>query len=249
MTDDTDLPDNVALLWGRRATARRGPKPALTVDEITRAAIELADAEGLGAVSMARVASQLGNATMALYRHVRSKDELIMLMADAALTDPPDLPADEDWRADLMHWARAVLAAIRQHPWYARVPLSGPPIGPRNLAWFDRALGALANTGLDEGEKVVIVLGLLTIVHGEVRISTDLSTGFAEDPAAFGQYGKTLATLVDPGRFPALHKVIAAGVFTAEGGSEPDDTSFEFALTRYLDGVAAYLDRRVAARS
>src|SRR5262245_28136074 len=111
MTEETEhraLPDQVTLLWGLREAPRRGPKSTLTVQDITRAAIEVADADGLAAVSMARVAAHLGNSTMALYRHVRSKDELLLLMWDAAMEDPPEFTEDGDWRDKLAEWARAI---------------------------------------------------------------------------------------------------------------------------------------------
>src|SRR5688500_19795255 len=119
MTDETGLPPEIALLWGAREAPRRGPKPTLTVDDITRAAIEVADAEGLKAVSMAKVAAHLGNSTMALYRHVKSKRELLLLMADAALEIPPKLPQDGDWRTNLKLWARNVMNAVGDHQWFA----------------------------------------------------------------------------------------------------------------------------------
>src|SRR6185312_12323348 len=98
MPDPGSLPDEVALLWGRRAAPRRGPRPTLAV----------ADADGLAAVSMAKVAAELGNSTMALYRHVRSKDELLVLMGDAAIAAPPDL-SGLDWREGLTTWALSIL--------------------------------------------------------------------------------------------------------------------------------------------
>jgi AcrR family transcriptional regulator len=245
MSDETDLPAEVALLWGLNEVPRRGPKPSLTIGEITRAAVEVADAEGLAAVSMARVAAQLGNATMALYRHVKSKDELLLLMSDAALEDPPDLPEDGDWREGLTLWARELLIVIRRHPWCGQIPITGPPVGPRNLAWFDRALDALSGTGLDEEEKVGVVMGLLTYVHGEIRLSLELAAGYAENPEAFGrQYGRALAKVVDPRRFPALSRVVAAGVFDAESLYDADtDPGFDLGLTLYLDGLAAFITR------
>src|SRR5690349_8307173 len=121
---------------------KRGRKPTIDAADITRAAIAVADAEGLGAVSMARVAQEMGNATMALYRHVKSKDELLTLMGDAAMDEPPPLP-DGQWRDQLGFWAKAVLQAIRKRPWFLQIPISGPPVGPTSLAWFDSALGAL----------------------------------------------------------------------------------------------------------
>ena len=243
MTEEIDLPADVTLLWGLRETARRGRKPSLTVADITRAAIEVADAEGLGAVSMAKVAERLGNATMALYRYVKSKNDLLLLMADAAIGLPPALPEDLEWRDGLAVWVREVLAALRAHPWVVQIPITGPPVGPNNLSWFDSALGTLRDTGLSEEEKVGVVMGLLTYVQGEARMSIDLSAGFRENPEAFGrQYGLALTTVVDPLRFPALSKVVAAGVFD---GEVPYDEEVDgmFGLNLYLDGVAAFIER------
>ena len=87
------LPASVQLLWGLREPPRRGPKPSFTLGEVVAAAIDVADGEGLAAVSMARVAHQLGSSTMALYRYVASKDELLLLMSDAAVGPPPAFPA------------------------------------------------------------------------------------------------------------------------------------------------------------
>ncbi|GAB2983288.1 TetR/AcrR family transcriptional regulator [Saccharothrix stipae] len=247
MTEDDRLPAEIALLWGLRETPRRGRKPALTVGEITRAAITVADAEGLGAVSMARVAQELGNSTMALYRHVDSKDALLKLMADAALDDPPELPAHGDWRDGLTVWTYSVLATLRKHPWFARIPMDGPPLGPKNLAWFDRALAALAATPLREDEKVGVVMGLLTLVHGEVRLTAELAVGFRENPEAFGRaYARALRLLVDPRRMPALGRVVDAGVFDLDNlyDDREVDADFAFGLNLYFDGVAAYLARR-----
>lgn len=235
-----DLPDDVALLWGLREAPRRGPRPTLTVDEILRAAVAVADADGLGAVSMARVAAELGHATMALYRHVRSKDELLALMADAAVESPPALPAG-DWRAGLEAWAREIVAVTARHPWFARLPVSGPPTGPRSLAWFDAALGVLAGTPLHDGERIGVCMGLLTYTQGQVRLGADLAAGRERDPAAFANYGLVLARLVDPVRFPALSALVAAGAF--DGGADTGEEDFDLGLALYLDGVARLVER------
>jgi AcrR family transcriptional regulator len=250
MGDETELPDDVALLWGLRESGRRGPRATLTTDDITRAALALADADGLGAVSMARVAAELGNSTMALYRHVRSKDELLALMADAALEDPPDLPADVDWRAGLTVWAERSLASVRKHPWYAQLPIAGPPIGPTSLAWFDRALHALAGTGLSEPDKVGVVMAMLTYVHGEMRLRSSLGAGLEANPEAFGaRYGQLLHRLVDPRRLPALSAVIAAGVFDVDNLYEEGDAEAEFAFgfSLFLDGIERFIETRRGA--
>ncbi|TDW87028.1 TetR family transcriptional regulator [Kribbella pratensis] len=243
--ENNELPADVALMWRLRETPRRGPKPSLTLDDIVAAAIAIADEDGdLGAVSMARVAERLGNSTMALYRHVKSKDDLFVLMSDAALERPEPLPDGVDWRTGLTFWANGVLTAIRKHRWYAKVPISGPPAGPNNLAWFDLALSALEDTGLAEEAKVGVVMGLITYVQGEVRVAFDLAAGFDENPAAFQQYGAILARVVDPRVYPSVAKVIAAGVFAMDTSFEEDsDADFAFGLQIYLDGVAAFIDR------
>lgn len=248
-----EIADRTALLWGRREDGRRrGPRPALSLADITRAAVAVADAEGLAAVSMSRVAAELGNATMALYRHVRSKDELLALMVDAALDDPPDEPLTGDWRTDVRAWAHGALAAATRHPWAARVPVAGPPLGPRNLAWFDRVLAALEPTGLSAGERVAISMAVLTYVQGQARLGADLAAGWAVDPDAFGaRYGEQLGLVVDPHRMPALARAVADGVFDGPPGGEPPShdeavgaEEFDLGITFLLDGIAVHLQRR-----
>ncbi|WP_439656479.1 TetR/AcrR family transcriptional regulator [Lentzea sp. HUAS TT2] len=225
---------------------KRGRKPTIDAADITRAAIAIADAEGLAAVSMARVAQEMGNATMALYRHVKSKDELLQLMADAAFDDPPPLP-DGGWRDKFEVWAKALLAGIRVRPWFLQIPLNGPPSGPKSLAWFDSALGALDDTPLQPGEKVGVVMSLMTFVHGEAWLSVALTQGFESDPAQFSrQYGQRLREIVDPHRMPALAKIVAAGVFDVDDLLDADDMAaeFDFGLHLFLEGVAAHIGGR-----
>lgn len=243
MSEQPGLPDDVALLWGLRGGTKRGPKPALSVEDITRAAVDLADEVGLPAVSMARVAAKLGNSTMALYRHVKSKDELVLLMADAALEDPPTFPPDADWRACLTLWANSVLTAIRKHGWWVQIPVSGPPIGPRNLTWFDRALSALEGTGVSEEDKVELVIALLMYVHGEVRLSVYEP---AQNVELINDYGAALAQVVDPARLPSLAKVVGAGVFNVQPGDDVD-IDWNFGLNLVMDGMAAFIARRQAS--
>jgi AcrR family transcriptional regulator len=242
--ENDELPADIAAMWRLRETPRRGPKPSLTLDDIVGAAIEIADAEDLAAVSMARVAERLGNSTMALYRHVKSKDELLVIMSDAALERPDPMPEGVDWRTGLTFWADGVLTAIRRHRWYAKVPISGPPAGPNNLAWFDSALGVLKDTGLPEEAKVGVVMGLITYVQGEIRMAFDLAAGYADNPDAFQRFGSTLRRVADPRVYPAVARTVEAGVFDEVGSFEEDnEADFDFGLQLYLDGVAAFIDR------
>src|SRR5580692_1854335 len=123
------LPGSVAAAWGVRERPHKGPKPALSLSRIVAAAVRVADTEGLDAVSMGRVAAELGTAPMSLYRHVSAKDELLTLMVDAAWGDSPEPGAPgESWRAGLSRWAWAMRAQARRHPWVVRIALNSLPI-------------------------------------------------------------------------------------------------------------------------
>src|SRR5215475_5711536 len=141
------LPPGLDLLWGRRQRGRRGPRPGLSVDSIVTAAVALADAEGLEAVSMARVAKALGFTTMSLYRHVRSKDELLVLMLARVMEMPPERPYD-GWREGLSNWAWDLLRGVREHPWIVYVPIAPPPATPPSITVMERGLTPLADTGM-----------------------------------------------------------------------------------------------------
>src|SRR5580693_5669230 len=152
------LPGSVAAAWGVRERPHKGPKPALSLSRIVAAAVRVADTEGLDAVSMGRVAAELGTAPMSLYRHVSSKEELLTLMVDAAWDEAPGTPvAGEGWRAGLARWAWALRAGAQRHPWVVRIPLNSLPIMPNEVAWFENALACLADTELTEGRKASVI--------------------------------------------------------------------------------------------
>ena len=243
MTDDplASLPPGVQLLWGLREAGRRGPKPSLTRDEIAAAAIGIADAEGLAAVSMARVAQQVGASTMALYRYVANKDELLLLMSDAGIDQPPTLPASGSWREGLTEWAHAVRKIWMARPWLLQIPVTGPPAGPNNLAWLEAGLTALAGTGLPSAERIDIVMVLSTYLRGEAWLDVDLVAASTNDPESFGlDYGGAFARLVDPERFPELAAIVGEGPVGDHG---PIDDHHAIGLQVVLDGIAHRLDQ------
>jgi AcrR family transcriptional regulator len=233
----------IAAAWGLRAPAGKGPKPGLALERIVAAAVALADAEGLAAVSMSRVAKELGTGAMSLYRYVESKDELLALMVDAALGAVPPTPVEGSWRARLERWAWATVRGLREHPWAVNAPIAGPPLAPHAVAWFEDALAALEGTGLTEAEKPSVVLMLSGYATNHVTVMNQVESGFfAEAPdAAMRGYADTLRRLADPQRFPALHRVLAAGVFDR---ADPPDEEFAFGLERILDGIEALISSR-----
>jgi AcrR family transcriptional regulator len=247
----TGLPASIEAAWGVRPRPGKGPRPALSLERIVAAAVRVAATDGLQAVSMGRVASDLGVSTMSLYRYVAAKDELLALMADLAFEAPPARRRPEEtWRDGLSRWAWAELAVYRRNPWVLRIPISGPPITPNATAWLERGLDSLRDTGLQEGEKLSAMLLLTGFVRGQASFLVDIAAAQAAgaapaDPEMMASFGTLLARLTDPERFPALHAVIAAGVF-----DEPDEDDFDFAfgLERVLDGIETLIEKRRTGR-
>jgi len=244
MAERPELPSSLELAWGRRAPSGRGPRPALNAERIVAAAVRVANAEGLEAVSMNRVAAELGSSPMALYRHVASKDELLMLMFDLPLEKPPRFPDDAGWRERLIMWAQAHREGFQRYPWMVRMPISGPPITPNHMAWFDAGLAALADTALTEGEKVGAVLLVSMHVRSNVQLNADIEAAEANTDQAMvlAHYGAYLRQLINAEDHPAVWRALQAGVFAAEAIEADDD--FEFGLETIIAGLEALMQRR-----
>jgi AcrR family transcriptional regulator len=233
------LPASLAMAWGLRSRPSRGPKPALALDRIVAAAVDLAENEGLDAVSMSRVARELGAATMSLYRYVDSKDDLLTLMMDAAFAAaPPVQSPGENWRAGLTRWAWGHLTVLRKHPWVLRVATDRPPAGPYQVMWLEHGLRFVADTGLPAHERLSVVVLLSGFVRSWAGTSANVHTAVEEDSATehdmIASYGDMLAAFIDTQRFPALAEILAAGVMDRE---DPPENEFVFGLDRLLDGI------------
>ncbi|GAA0943944.1 TetR/AcrR family transcriptional regulator [Nonomuraea longicatena] len=238
----SDLERRLALLWIGHTPGQRGPNAQLTVDAIVRAAIRVADANGLETLSMQRVAAELGYSTMSIYNHVPSKDLLLELMADAAAGEPPPSEDTQDWKGAVLRWAGHLWATFQLHPWILRIPLDHAPIGPNQLTWLDRLLRHLLVGGLAGSEAMAAGLHLISAVRGAAQVSADLTGGHrTEEPP--GQAARLLAELIDPRRFPVLAAVNAAASSHEENGTDgghdlPADLTF--GIGRFLDGIEVW---------
>ncbi|MGF1427966.1 TetR/AcrR family transcriptional regulator [Kitasatospora sp. LaBMicrA B282] len=236
-----DLRAGLALLWGEQEPPSRGPKPSLSPQRIAAAAVALADAEGLDAVSMSKVAGEFGVSAMALYRYVPGKAELVELMVESVLAEVPDVTAAGDgWRERLALWVRCSAGAFRAHPWLlAATAMRRRLLGPHQLGWLDAALTALEPTGLPAAAQhrvFVLVAGLVRTLTQEV-VDYDQQDGEEWERLS----GELLAR--EAHRFPALARSIEAGGF-APSAVDP----LEFGLDRVLDGVQVLVDREGAGR-
>jgi AcrR family transcriptional regulator len=156
------------LIWFRRPRGRRGPEPTLSRDQITRAAVELADAEGLEAVSMRRLASKLGAGATSLYWHVQSKDDLHELMVDEVIGEIR-LPAlSGDWRADLEAITRASSETYREHRWIVLLGIQ-PGLGPKTRRFGEVALRAFDPLGLDLSTRINVLAALNNYIFGFIH--------------------------------------------------------------------------------
>jgi AcrR family transcriptional regulator len=232
------MPASLVAAWGLRQRPSRGPRPGLSLARIVEAGVTVASTEGLAAVSMARVAEELGTSTMSLYRYVAAKDELLILMVDAALGPPPAPDPDAGWRMRLSDWAWGHHQRLSAHPWAVRVPITEPPTTPNQVAWMESALWSLRDTGLGEDEKASVLLLLSGYVRNDATLTVELTaSGFISDEAMLG-YSRRLARLTDPDRFPAIHALLEAGVFDR---ADPPEKEFRFGLERILDGIDALI--------
>jgi AcrR family transcriptional regulator len=244
----TGLPASFEAAWGVRRRPPRGPRPGLSLERIVDAGVRIATADGLDAVSMSRVADELNAGTMALYRYVGSKDELLALMVDAALGPPPAAPRSPEWRAGLTAWARRYMEVLRRVPWVVRVPIGGPPITPNQIAWFDRGLGALHRLGLSAEEKISLLVLLSGYVRSQAGLEADLVEALSAPAGPGGRvaasYGEILRTLVDADRFPSLFELMTEGAFDAGTDNYDANAEFEFGLRIFLEGLGSLVRTR-----
>jgi AcrR family transcriptional regulator len=246
VVERADLPRVLTLLWGREEPGRRGPKPRHGIRDIGTAGIQVADREGLGAVSMGRVAKELGLTTMALYRYVDAKDDLLLAMTDTAYGTPPARRrSTAGWRTQLEAWANANRDALGRHPWIVQIPIDGPPLGPNTLAWMERGLLALAATPLTEQEKLSSLLLIEVYVRGQTLLNVQFSADGESEAAANERYVRRLIELIDEDEFPAITKALRSGSLQDEGDFASDE--FRFGLQVVLDGIAALIERRSGA--
>ncbi|TQM25471.1 TetR/AcrR family transcriptional regulator [Nocardia bhagyanarayanae] len=230
-SDEAALPKSVELLWRLDQPGGRGPKRGLTLDQILEAAIEVADAEGYAALSMNRVAQQLGFTAMSLYRYVDSKNTLVELLLDRVIGEPPHIPPGTPWRTGLEYWARSEFEVVGRHPWWLDIPLKAPPMGPNNMAWLEAGLATLADTAVPEPVRLQLVMNLSLYVIGR-RWAASNVVGGADGEQDFTA---ALRRVLDPQRFPAVLSALAHSAFDQDD-IDWEKADFEFGLARMLDG-------------
>ncbi|MGG7573938.1 TetR/AcrR family transcriptional regulator C-terminal domain-containing protein [Streptomyces sirii] len=233
----------------RAETAReRRPRETdggLSRERVVRAAIKVADAEGLRGLSMRRVAAEFGVSSMALYRHVANKDELELLMAEAAFAEvAPPRPAPEGWRERMEAGARLQWELYQRHPWLAQyLSITRPRPMPQAMALIEWTMARVE--GMDPLTLIHMAVTLLNYVRST-------AAGFEDDLEAEQETG------MDQNQWMASMDPVFAGIL--ESGSYPMyagidgvgedavtlESLFEFGLARLLDGMEVLVGRRAA---
>lgn len=240
----TYLSRSAELLWGVREQPTRGPKPGLTLARIVTAAIAVADAEGIEALSMRRVARELGVGTMSLYRHVPGKAELLDLMLDH-VSDPGEQVAqarDEDWRGALEVAARGTYHLFLRHRWLLQVDWGRPVFGPNTLAGVEFVIAHLTGVGLTDQERVMVLTTIDGYCVGVARSYVQYTNAARETGISDEQFWAT--------QLPVLERAMSTGDYPALAALSDDafgagwEETFEFGLQRLLDGVEKLIESR-----
>jgi AcrR family transcriptional regulator len=222
------LPPGLDLLWGRRERGRRGPRPGLSADAIVETAMRLADAEGLEAVSMARVAAELGFTTMSLYRYVANKEELLQLMWNGSAQGAEKLQIKgDDWRSRLRNWAVIQRDMLDLHPWITQMPMAAPPLAPNSMHLVEHGLATMDDTGLPDSEKLRLIGLISSFTLSEARMAADARRAVKAAPVV-----QTTAEQASAGEPPAAG---ADGTATVEGDALGPPGSYEELLRELID--------------
>jgi AcrR family transcriptional regulator len=217
-----------------RARARR----ALDVDTIVETALRIADEEGVEAVSMRRLASEMRVGTMSLYHHVADKDELLELMADATSAElivPGEILGD--WREALRAIAHRTRDAFLRHPWLIDTAGTRPLVTPNALRHVEQSIAIVVGLDVDRDTAVAMVMATDDYTIGHVFRQSRIGTG--ERPFATDRDRDRVRDILATGEFPNLQRMFAAGDHIAP----PPDT-FDAGLEWLFDGMQAVLDAR-----
>ncbi|MFI6860570.1 TetR/AcrR family transcriptional regulator [Streptomyces sp. NPDC050421] len=222
------------VIWARPERAGRGPKPAFSRADIAAAAVRIADAEGFDAVSMRKVAAELGCGTMSLYNYVPRKEDLHELMLDAVSAGYEFPEPSGDWRADLLALAHQARGMMRRHTWVPRLMSPVYGFSPNALRYLEYALSCLDGVDARFGEKmelIAMVNGVVTTYTANEIATAERSRSlpWSEEQEQAARTGYLISQIMT-GKYPRM----AAG-FAEDPGPIDLDAVFDRALARVLD--------------
>ncbi len=217
----------VNLAWTKKPPSGRGPKPKLSVDQIARAAIRLADTEGMAAVTMQRLAREVDLTTMALYRYFAGKGDLLALMIDSVSDSEPRFGKPSwPWNERLKEWAHRCLSIYRDHPWFLEATsVRKGVMGPNELMWMEAALAMLAEAGLAPQDRDTAFIAVVAHVRGHATF---------QQVRRKNESTRELVALLksEPNRYPVLLESVSSGAF-----SKSSAPAFDFGLDSIIEAI------------
>lgn len=233
---------SLELLWGSGERPSRGPKPGLSLERIVDAGVRIADAEGIDALSMRRVAAELGVGAMSLYRYVPGKAELLELMIDRAyrMVPGPDAPRDAGWRTTMRYVAVGNWRMYLAHPWLLQTNLARPVLGPGGMAGFDYALSGLAGLDITDRERMGFVVALDGYVAGCARTHVYAAQAARRTGISDEEFWTAHVPMLEKAMLSGAYPHVAA--LTEDTFAVPGEKLFEFGLDRLLDGLEAFVE-------
>lgn len=243
---------SIDLLWGAAEPGRRGPKPRYSVDEVVTAAVAVADAEGLQAISVRRIAVELGVSAMSIYTYVPSKAELVELMFDRVLGETAELSPDATgWREALTEVACERWRLSERHPWMLDLAMHRPPLGPNLMRRHEAALRILDGTGLDDMTKDLVIDVLHHFLLGALQQAREAreveQRSGLTDEQWFAMAEPAITARLDPAKFPHVLRLGEAWRAADKAVMADAMWRFRFGLNVVLDGIGALIQSRRAA--
>jgi AcrR family transcriptional regulator len=239
----TDPTRAIAVLWGRAAGPRRGPRQAASVGEIVASAVGIADADGLDAVTMRAVGNELGRTAMSLYTYVVSRDVLIDLMYDSVHAELGEVRAGGDWRKAVARWSSKLRDLYLEHPWLLEIQSARPVLGPHEQQALESLLKILASAELPIEDRQAATSALFSIVKGAARQAVDARAAITQaDAEWWAAAGKALAEAAPDfsERFPESAAVAAR---QREQGAQPWVRAADQAFTRAVELLIQGMDK------
>lgn len=240
------------LMWGKAPTPKRGPKSRVSVADLVTAAVAIADAEGIDAVSTRRVAETVGISPMSFYTHIPDKAVLLDLMLDAVATaqSGEGTPAfhPDNWRANVTLVARSFRNFYLAHPWALEIGTHRPVLGPNTIRAYDNFLSVFDGLGLGEVEMDLCVILVANYVHGAVRDVVRANMVKAQTGMSDDEWWYTIVPFLETMDFSPYPVASRVGAVVGElyGLGNPD-LAFDFGLERILDGLERLIEGKASS--
>jgi AcrR family transcriptional regulator len=231
------------VIWMRPERGTRGPKSTHSRQDLAVAAVRIADAEGLEAVTMRRIAAELDTGTASLYRYVVAKDDVLELMGDEVIGELRGTTLSGHWRADLETIAHLLRATALRHPWLPSLISTRTNQGPNSLWWLELSLSVFDGMDL-AADEMLAALGTLTAfvvghVFSELGDQEAVRRSGLTHEQWMEQQGEYGPTIMNSGRYPRFTRVMIEA--RLPHAADRQDRVFAAGLVRVLDGLAAHL--------